>query len=336
MSQPTIKDVAKLAGVSISTVSRVMNKSKPVSPEAERKVIDAINKLGFKPNELARSLVMKKSNSIGILVKDIGIEYMAQMIRGAEEIGRMYNYDILLSSTYGEIEQEKKAVDFLYRKQVEGVIIISEDIEAEIIVKIREYHLPYILLDRFYKSNDYHTVSINYRDAMAELTDAIIALGNQDILYMKTNKNFDIGQYKLLGYEDSMKALQKEALTFNVDQNSTNDGYEAAAEYDREHGLSNLSAVITETDDLAIGVINYCYDHDIQVPNDLQIAGFGGTKLGSIIRPRLTTVIEPYYDIGAIAMRKLTKILQDDEKMDETIYLPTQIAERESTKKITN
>ena len=94
MAQPTIKDVAKLAGVSISTVSRVMNRSKPVSPEAERRVLDAINKLGFKPNELARSLVMKKSNSIGILVKDIGIEYMAQIIRGAEEVGRMYNYDI--------------------------------------------------------------------------------------------------------------------------------------------------------------------------------------------------------------------------------------------------
>lgn len=331
MSQPTIKDVAKLAGVSISTVSRVMNKSKPVSPEAERKVIDAINKLGFKPNELARSLVMKKSNSIGILVNDIGIEYMAQMIRGAEEIGRMYNYDILLSSTYGELEQEKKAVDFLYRKQVEGVIIISEDIEAEIIVKIREYRLPYILLDRFYKSNDYHTVSINYREAMAELTKKILDLGNESVMYLKTNKNYDISQYKLLGYEDSMHEVDKETIVHSVSGATAKDGYEAAEAYDKKYGLSKLSAVITENDDLAIGLINYCYDHDIDVPGDLQVAGFGGTKLGAIFRPRLTTVIEPYYDIGAIAMRKLTKILQDDEKMDETIFLPTQIVEREST-----
>ena len=110
MSAPTIKDVAKLAGVSISTVSRVMNESKPVSPESRRKVLDAIKKLDFKPNELARSLVMRKSNMIGVIVKDIGISYMAQIIRGIEEIGRMYNYDILLSSTYGDIEVEHKII----------------------------------------------------------------------------------------------------------------------------------------------------------------------------------------------------------------------------------
>ena len=118
MSAPTIKDVAKLAGVSISTVSRVMNESKPVSPESRRKVLDAIKKLDFKPNELARSLVMRKSNMIGVIVKDIGISYMAQIIRGIEEIGRMYNYDILLSSTYGDIEAEHKIIEFMCTKQV--------------------------------------------------------------------------------------------------------------------------------------------------------------------------------------------------------------------------
>ena len=117
MSAPTIKDVAKLAGVSISTVSRVMNESKPVSPESRRKVLDAIKKLDFKPNELARSLVMRKSNMIGVIVKDIGISYMAQIIRGIEEIGRMYNYDILLSSTYGDIEAEHKIIEFMCTKQ---------------------------------------------------------------------------------------------------------------------------------------------------------------------------------------------------------------------------
>ena len=96
MSSPTIKDVAKLAGVSISTVSRVMNDSKPVSPEARRKVLDAIEKLDFKPNELARSLVMKRSNLIGVVVKDIGIPYMAQIVRGAEEIGRKELYNLLV------------------------------------------------------------------------------------------------------------------------------------------------------------------------------------------------------------------------------------------------
>ena len=92
----TIKDVAKLAGVSISTVSRVINDSKPVSSEVKEKVLAAIEELGYKPNEVARTLVTKKSYLIGVIVSDIGNSYVAQMVRGIEEVGRMYNYDILL------------------------------------------------------------------------------------------------------------------------------------------------------------------------------------------------------------------------------------------------
>lgn len=333
MAQPTIKDVAKLAGVSISTVSRVMNKSKPVSPEAERKVIDAINKLGFKPNELARSLVMKKSNSIGILVKDIGIEYMAQMIRGAEEIGRMYNYDILLSSTYGNRDLERKAIDFLYRKQVEGVIIISENIDAEIIVKIREYHLPYILIDRFYKSNDYRTVTIDYRAAMKELADFVTGLGNDRVVYVRSNLNYDLSLNKLNGYQESMREHQREDRVAMAEGITTEDGYAVAEKILANYEHEGIDAIIAETDNLAIGIINYCYDHGIRVPEQIQVAGFGGTQLASTYRPRLTTINEPYYDIGAIAMRFLTKALQDGEPINDTIYLPAQLIERESTAK---
>lgn len=331
MSQPTIKDVAKLAGVSISTVSRVMNKSKPVSPEAERKVVDAINKLGFKPNELARSLVMKKSNSIGILVKDIGIEYMAQMIRGVEEIGKMYNYDILLSSTYGDFNAEKKAVDFLYRKQVEGIIILAENIEAEIIVKIREYHLPYLLLDRFYKSNDYRTVTVDYRAAMSNITDFLIRLGHKDILYIKARSNYDISENKRVGYEEAMRAQSYRARVIEAKGAQSGDGYAILSEYEDAIHSGKISAILAETDAMAIGILNYCYDHNIRVPEDVSVAGFGNSDIGSLFRPRLTTVLEPYYDIGAVAMRLLTKILQNNEPMTETVYLPTEVVAREST-----
>lgn len=331
MSQPTIKDVARLADVSISTVSRVMNKSRPVSPELQRKVLDAINKLGFKPNELARSLVMKKSNSIGILVKDIGIEYMAQMIRGAEEIGKMYNYDILLSSTYGDLEAEKKAVDFLYRKQVEGIIVISENIEAEIIVKIREYHLPYVLLDRYYKSNDFRTVTVDYRKGMKSLGDYLQNAGHSKIAYIKSRSNYDISEYKRQGYEESMHSGGKELFVVEapgIDIQAGSDAMALVRDLAKDKGVT---AVMAESDEIAIGAMNYCYDNGISVPNELSIAGFGNQMLSSIYRPRLTTVLEPYYDIGAVAMRILTKDLKNESTMTQTIYLPTEVIEREST-----
>ena len=122
----TIKDVAKLAEVSISTVSRVINDSKPVSPEARRRVLHAIETLGYEPNEIARSLVTKKSNLIGVVVNDIGNHYVSQIVRGIEEIGRMYNYDIIVSSSYGNAETELKFLQLLKTKQVEGIILVSE------------------------------------------------------------------------------------------------------------------------------------------------------------------------------------------------------------------
>ncbi|MDD7543510.1 MAG: LacI family DNA-binding transcriptional regulator [Peptoniphilaceae bacterium] len=331
MAQPTIKDVAKLAGVSISTVSRVMNKSKPVSPEAERKVIDAINKLGFKPNELARSLVMKHSNSIGILVKDIGIEYMADMIRGAEEIGRMYNYDILLSSTYGELELEKKEVDFLFRKQVEGMIIISENINPEIIIKVRDYHIPYILLDHYYKSSDYHTVSIDYHEAMYQLTEHLLKQGNKNIWYLRSNLSYDVVKDKLNGYEDAMEKAHLMSNTLEARGITAQSGYDAIERLGRK-SLLETDVIIAETDELAIGVFNYCYEEEISIPESVQIAGFGSSKISQIIRPRLTSVNEPYYDIGAVAMRMLTKELQDHERISASVTLPTQLFIGESTK----
>lgn len=331
MAQPTIKDVAKLAGVSISTVSRVMNKSKPVSPEAQRKVIDAINKLGFKPNELARSLVMKKSNSIGILVKDIGIHYMAEMIRGAEEIGRMYNYDILLSITYGERELEQRAIDFLYRKQVEGIIILSESIEPETMVKIKEYRLPYVLLDRFYKSADLHTVTIHQREAMKELTNYVLSLGNRSVRYLRSSLNFDFSKERCGGYDDAMREKGLTPVKIDADGDNIEAGYHAAEELLQGSEKDSFDALICENDELAIGVMTYCYDHGIIIPDAFQIAGFGGSPDVQIFRPRLTTMEEPYYDIGAVAMRALTKTLQGKTTLDETLYLPTQILIGEST-----
>ena len=113
----TIKDVAKMADVSISTVSRVINDSKPVSPEARRRVLKAIEVLDYKPNEVARSLVTKKSNLIGVIVNDIGSTYVSSILRGVEEIGRMYKYDILLSSSYGDSEVEVKFAKLLLQNK---------------------------------------------------------------------------------------------------------------------------------------------------------------------------------------------------------------------------
>ncbi|MDO5689500.1 MAG: LacI family DNA-binding transcriptional regulator [Tissierellia bacterium] len=332
MSSPTIKDVAKLAGVSISTVSRVMNESKPVSPESRRKVEDAIKKLDFKRNELARSLVMKRSNVIGVVVKDIGIPYMAQIIRGVEEIGRMYRYDILLSSSYGDSEQEKNIVDFLFRKQAEAILLVTENVSAEVVVKLKENETPFIQLDKFY-DGIINTVTIDYSEACLNMTEYLFELGHKKILFIKEFHNSRIGKEKYDGYNQAIKKAGLEDYSITVEGVDVNDGYDLGDEVlkmVKEHGIT---AVFASEDNLGIGLINYCYDKSIQVPTDLTVVGFGDSYLSSIYRPTLTTVQEPYYDIGAVAMRRLIKALKKEDRIEDTVYLPTQIMERASSAK---
>ena len=333
MGQPTIKDVAKLAGVSISTVSRVMNNSKPVSPEARRKVVDAINKLDFKPNELARSLVMRKSNLVGVIVKDIGIEYMAQLIRGIEEIGRVYKYDILLTSSYGDDQQVENSIDFLATKQVEGLVIITEDISTEILVKLRETRIPFVILDKYHNYKNIKTVKVDFESEEFKLIESLTKQDHENILLIAGKEQNVINESMIKGYENAVGKEKSHIL--RIDGVTSDDGYANADEAIRLIKEKGISAVACINDEMAIGFMNYCVDHGIKVPDDLSVVGFGDTKIASIYRPKLTTVSIPYYDIGAISIRALIKrIKHEADILYEDWIIDAQINHRESTRDI--
>jgi len=330
----TIKDVAKMAGVSISTVSRVINNSKPVSSEVKKKVLDTINELGYKPNEIARTLVTKKSFLIGVIVTDLGDSYIAEMVRGIEEVGKMYDYDILLCSTYGDKDAEVKNMQLLNRKQVEGIVLISNSLNDEIKEQMKEYKIPFVYLNRYYYEDKYPTVTIDDLEASYEMTNYLIKLGHRDIAYVSNKqKEHSLESYKLDGYKRAIS--ENEECTENIyftEGRTIEDGYEIARDiidYNK-----NITAVFCAYDELAIGVMNYLYDNNIKVPDQISIAGFGDTKIASIFRPRLTTIKEPYYDIGAVAIRRIIKELKGEKLDMNNIVLPFQIQKRDSCAKL--
>lgn len=333
MGQPTIKDVAKLAGVSISTVSRVMNNSKPVSPEAKRKVLDAINKLDFKPNELARSLVMRKSNLVGVIVSDLGIEYMAHLVRGIEEIGRVYKYDILLSSSYGAEDAINNAIDFLATKQVEGLVVIDENISDESLLKLRETKIPFVLLDKYYFSKNLHTVRIDYKKEEYKLIKYLLDNGHKNVLFLESKDDNIVKKAKLEGYKKAIEENKKKSFIVELDGLTSNDGYNIGEKVIELCKKNKISAVACENDEVAIGFIDYCADNGINVPNDLTVTGFGDRSIASIYRPNLTTVAIPHYDIGAIAIRALIKRIKDeDDILTEDWIIDANLKIRQSSK----
>lgn len=330
----TIKDVAKKAGVSISTVSRVINNSKPVSSEIKQKVLDAVNELGYKPNEIARTLVTKKSFLIGVIVTDIGDTYIAQLVRGIEEVGKMYDYDILLCSTYGDKSAEIKFMQLLGRKQVEGIILVSDTLNEEVDNQIKEFNIPFVYLNRYFYLEEFPTVTIDNLEATYEMTNYLINLEHENIAYISSSKEEkSVETLKIKGYKKAI--LEKEGYEENIfyaNGRTIQDGYNVCK--DVLNSNKNITAIFCGHDELAIGVLNYLYDNNVKVPDEISVAGYGDIKTASIFRPRLTTIREPFYDIGAVAIRKIIKEIKKEIDNNNTIFLPFQIQTRESCAKV--
>ena len=330
----TIKDVAKMADVSISTVSRVINDSKPVSPEARRRVLKAIEVLDYKPNEVARSLVTKKSNLIGVIVNDIGSTYVSSILRGVEEIGRMYKYDILLSSSYGDSEVEVKFAKLLLQKQVEGIIVISDTLNTKLLYRLEESKIPYINVNRFYNVDEHYTVGVNHKDGTYQMTNYLVENGHKNIGLLYVRKDFDRTEEKIKedGY---LEALEEHGLAKNTI------GIEGIREKDvagimdkvEEKIKSGVTAFVTTQDEIGIHLQNALLDRGYKIPEDVSVTGYGATEMTELTRPKLTSVKVPYYDIGAVAIRRILKEIKKEESEDK-VYLPARIVERDSVKKI--
>ena len=179
----TIKDVARLAEVSISTVSRVINDSKPVSPEVRRKVLKVIEETGYKPNDVARSLVTRRSYLIGVIVNNLAQSYVADIVRGIEEIGKMYGYDILLCSSYSSKETQEKYLQLLDRKQAEGLFLVGNKFDDEIIELAKGLNKPCIYFTRDVHENMNH-ISIDCNSAIYEMTKYLFQEGHKKIIYV--------------------------------------------------------------------------------------------------------------------------------------------------------
>lgn len=333
----TIKDVAKMAEVSISTVSRVINDSKPVSPEARRKVLHAIEELGYEPNEIARSLVTRKSNLIGVIVDDIGSYYISQIVRGIEEIGRMYNYDIILASSYGDPKMEMKFLQLFKTKQVEGIILVSEIVDDKIIDYIENLKLQVIYLNRYYYVPSLPTVFLDNKKAVNIMMKYLIGLGHENILYLTQEKyiNSTTERWKIESYKESMQEINKVPILYKIDARRIESTYKHGEDILEFILANNVTAVFCCQDELAIGLMNYLYDQGINVPEQISVAGYGDISVASIYRPTLTTIKEPYYDMGAVSIRKILKIISEKKNNSkEDIELPIRIKKRGSCKKI--
>lgn len=327
-----IKDVARRANVSISTVSRVINDSKPVSDEIKKRVFDIIEETGYVPNPVARSLVMKKSRLIGIIVPDIANYYTGELLNAFEEIAKTYDYEVILCNTYGDVQQELRYLKLLESKQVEGMIFLSFKWDEAHQTFFERCTLPVVLVNRAAVNDRVFTVAIDHSKAVYEMTSEMAKRGHSKMMLIRNGESEDVfGPDQLSGFT---RALEDNGIAFVSDWVYSGN-FQAGKAYQAVESVLKTgdrpTAIITTTDDMAIGAINCLVDHGIRVPEDVSVTGFYDTTLATLYRPKLTTIQHPIYDIGAIAIRMLIKKIDGQEIEERHVRLPHSIVFRGSS-----
>ncbi|MFL0266648.1 LacI family DNA-binding transcriptional regulator [Candidatus Clostridium radicumherbarum] len=328
----SIKDVAKEAGVSIATVSRVLNDVDVVNEDTKKKVQDAIKKLGYRPNIIARSLKTQKSRTIGIIIPDISNQFYPEIVRGAEDVSNIYNYNIMLCNTDLDPDKEMEYLRVLKEKMVDGVIYMSNSLEAEMINLIKELELPTVLVETTDKENTFPSVTIDNEKAAIDAINYLVKKGNKKIAYIGSHEDaVNAAAYRFAGYRTALKKnnleLKDELCSFGGLK--PQDGYEGIK---RILENNEIDAVFCASDELAMGAINALRDMGRKVPEEIDVIGFDNIYSAAYFYPKLTTVEQPMYDMGSVGMRMLIKIINGAELVQHHFVLPHQIVERDSCK----
>ena len=329
----SIKDVAREAGVSIATVSRVLNDIDVVNEDTKKKVLDAIKKLGYRPNIVARSLKTQRTKTIGILIPDISNQLYPEIVRGAEDVSNIYDYNVILCNSDLDIDKEKEYLRVLKEKMVDGVIYMSSSLSNEILDLINELDLKTVLVETKDKDGLLPSVTIDNVKGCYDSTKLLIDKGLKNIAFIGTDKDtMNAWGDRYLGYEKAMKeaglTIDPELVYFSSIKVKT--GYEGINQF-LENG-KKFDGVICASDDIAMGAINALRDNGKEVPKDVSVVGFNDNFAASIFYPKITTISQPSYDMGSVAMRMLIKLLTNKPLEKGHFVLDYRLIERDSTK----
>lgn len=329
----TIYDVARESGYSMATVSRVVNGSTNVKPDTRKKILETIERLGYRPNAVARGLASKKTTTVGVVIPDISNSFFAEVARGIDDIASMYKYNIILSNSDKNIEKELSLINTLLEKQVDGLLFMGGEVTEDHLTIFNSSSVPIVLAATKDPKNIFPSVDINHKKAAFDATNAFISTGHKRIAFISGPLTDPLTGYeRFQGYK---QALEEANITF--DENLVRVGnYHYKSGMDASSyflGLDNKpTALLAASDEMAVGAIHAIQDKGFNVPNDIEVRGFDNIPISSMVRPLLSTVAQPQYDIGAVAMRFLTKHINGEPIEDQRVILEHQLINRKSTK----
>ena len=331
---PTIKDVAKHAGVAVSTVSLVVNNKENVAESTRQKIQRAIEDLKYHPRRSARGLVMRKSGNIGFILTDdhfsVAEPFYTKIFLGTEVEARKYDYYILLTTL--ERRNTKNIVPrFLLERNVDGVIFAGS-VPFKIIDYVKNTSLPFIFVDYLPSNGRYSSILIDNINGAFQATDYLIKSGHQQIVFIGGGMGHPSLKDRYEGYK---KALSAANIPFSEKLVYCDEPYPGIREgYDAAQRLlsrgSKFTALFAANDALAIGAIRCFRDFNLRIPEDVAIVGFDDVEIANTAHPTLTTMHVPKEEMGAIALRRIVEMIDKKDASFSKTVVPVKLVLRES------
>ncbi len=331
----TIRDVARTAGVAVSTVSLVLNRKGRVSRETERKVLEAIEKLHYHPQRSARGLVTRHSGNLGFILSTDHFSnaepFYTKIFLGTEFEARSHDYYVLLTTIEHQFS-EKNIPRFLLEKNVDGVILAGT-VPLKIIESIKERDLPCVLIDYLPPAGNHSAILIDNGDGIRQAVTHLLSKGHRDLVFVGGDSQHPgmrerRDAFRRILAESGLDADEKR-ISADFLLSGAQEGYEAA-----RHFLDNklkLTALVAANDAIASGILRACRDRKLRIPEDVAITGFDDVETAITARPTLTTLHVPKEEMGALAVRLLAQLIAGTAQAGMKIVVPVRLVRREST-----
>ena len=334
MKKTTIYDVAEEAGVSLATVSRVINGSNVVKPATREKVLEVIRRLDFKPNQIARGLATSKTTTIAIVFPQALFGHVKDMIGGIGDTGRTLDYNITIYTTedIGDGDPVAAVLEKVIKSRADGVVLFNSDqIDHEIEI-MKKYNLPTVVVGYKVDEDKIGSIYVDASHVSYDLAKKYLAEGKEDIVFVRPQQNLvrldDFVDGIKKAFEDAGKSFDEDKQVINTSTHYE-ESYPFFIDYLKTH---KHDVVLTGYDKEAVAVVNAAQDNGISIPDDMQVVGMMNTSYSIMSRPSLTTIHVPVYEMGAMAIRLMTKMLNEEEIDQKAVPVVTQMITRNTTK----
>ncbi|MBQ4888430.1 MULTISPECIES: LacI family DNA-binding transcriptional regulator [Shewanella] len=328
----TIYDVSVLAGVSLATVSRVMNNNTKVSEKTRQKVLSAMDQLGYRPNTIAQSLASSRSNSVGVLVSQLDGPYYGPMMTEIETALRAGNKHVIIAAGHSVESQEKDGVEFLMSRGCDALILDVEAVDDEYLINLHKGNTPIVLINRYIEEISDCCVYLDNELGGYLATKHILSQGHTDLAYVSGPLYKLDAQDRLLGHKRALKE-------FNVDFDKTLFYEGNFREFGGSDAMNHLltidkpfTAVVCASDQMASGAIAVCLERGMKIPQELSFVGYDNIPFPQYISPKLTTVNNPIHEMGKMAAFWVLKHVYNDPKaIVENTFIPQLIVRDSAT-----